>query len=319
MAILGIVMGVTLGTFASFDPGRRAARGLVTNALRQARNTAVAQRAPARVVFDPESGRAATEGYVIAGTWRFETPSLTGARDVNGYADGFPGEYLSAGFVGKALDLDLGPRGSKVTIDLSDDPIFRLRRGFRLAFAIRPAALADARVIDLGKVVEGNARQDGSMEFKIATRRTDELGRSVPGETVTLRTGPAALDAGAWTQIEVIYDMQRMIVTANGVPVAERAETRELWDVSGALVLGGGRQRFRGRMDDLVLSVVTGEEDIQLPRSARFRAKGPFEVRFDESGGLDPVFHARPVGIELEYDDGTVETVTVRTLGTVES
>ncbi len=33
----------------------------------------------------------------------------------------------------------------------------------------------------------------------------------------------------------------------------------------------------------------------------------------------DPLLHARPVEIRLLFDDGTRETVVVRTLGTVES
>ena len=319
VTILGIVLGVALGTFASFDPGRRAARGLIANALRQARNTAISRGAPARVMFDPASGTARIEGFTVAGTWRFETESLDGARGLGGLADGFPNEFLSEGFVGKALDLDLGPRGAKVRVDLSEDPIFALSRGLRLTFAIRPASLGDADVIDVGGVVEAATRRDGSVSFKVVTRRIDELGRPVQGEAITLRTPPGALVADKWTSIELRYDQRRLVAMVDGVPVAERDATRPLWEIGGALQFGGGRQRFAGRLDDVVLSVVQVADPVKLPKSVIFDAKTRFEVRFDEGGARDPVFHARPVEVPLLFEDGSRETVFVRTLGTVES
>ena len=154
MTLIGIVLGVGLGSFASFDPGRGAARGLVANALRQTRNTAIERGAPARILIDRERKAVRSEAFTVAGTWRFEDQSLAGARGVDGIADGFPGPFLSEeGYVGKALDLDLGPRGARVQIDLSSDPIFDLGSGFRLSVMLRPVSFVNADVVDLGKVV----------------------------------------------------------------------------------------------------------------------------------------------------------------------
>ena len=97
------------------------------------------------------------------------------------------------------------------------------------------------------------------------------------------------------------------------------AESRPIWRLEGGLVLGGGRRRFAGCVDDLVLSVITTGDEVVLPKSAEFLANGPKEVRFDESGALDPVFHAGPVAIELLFDDGLKEMITVRALGTVDA
>ncbi|MEM9800515.1 MAG: prepilin-type N-terminal cleavage/methylation domain-containing protein [Planctomycetota bacterium] len=319
VTIIGIVAGIGLGMFASFDPARRAARGLVANALRQTRNTAIANGAPARVVVDPATGAVRPEAFVVAGTWRFETEALEGARGVDGIPNGFPGAYLSDGFVGQALDLDLGPRGAHVAIDLSVDPIFQLTRGVRLGFAVRPESLGDADVVDVGGVVRAKVRRDGSVEFSAVTLRIDDLGRPVKGETIRVRTPPAVLEPARWTRVELRYDLRRLVALVEGVPVAERAETRELWTITSALKVGGGRQRFEGRVDDLVLSVVTRGEAVVLPKSAVFETVDPIEVRFDASGGLDPVVHARPVEIPILFDDGERATVRVRTLGTVES
>lgn len=320
MTLLGTILGVGLGTFASFDPGRRAARGLVANALRQARNEAVAHRAPARVLFDPANRSVTSEGTVVAGTWRFETPALEGARGVDGLAQRFPGTVLTDdGFVGKALDMDLGERGAKVVFDLSAEPLFRLRRGFRLACALRPKTLKSAEILDLGGVVGMALHQDGSIAFSVVTRRVDELGRSLAGETVNVRTSPGAVEAGRWSQVELRYDGSWLSALSDGVPVAMRAETRELWDVEKPLTIGGDRNGYDGQIDDLVVLVAREGETFILPSSVEFDAKDPFEVRFDEGGGLDPVAHARPVDIGLKFDDGTRDGLVVQMYGTVET
>ncbi len=319
MVILGTVVGVGLGAFASFDPGRRAARGLIASALRQARNEAVANRAPATVRIDPETRTLMTESYVVAGTWRFETSSLDGAGgEQSGFAEGFPGEYLGDGFVGRALDLELGPRGARVAIDLSDDPIFSVTRGFRIACALRPSALADAELLDYGGVVKWKLQRDGSVSFEVVTRRVDELGRSSAGESVLLRTSPGALEAGRWGRIELRYDGAWLTALAAGVPVAQRAEFRPLWNLTAPLVLGGGRTPYPGRIDDLVVSVMQRSDEMILPSSTEFEASAPLVVRFDGGGRLDPVEHARPATIGLVYEDGSRSSVTVQIQGTVE-
>jgi prepilin-type N-terminal cleavage/methylation domain-containing protein len=319
MGLLGIILGIGLGTFASFDPGRRAARGLVANALRQARNEAIAHRSPARVMFDPETRTVTTEGTAVAGTWRFETSDLKGARDLDGLAQSFPGAFLTEdGFVGRALDMDLGERGAKVVFDLTEEPLFQLRRGFRLSCALRPKSLGASQILDLGGVLLMNSFGDGSIGFSVLTRRVDELGRSTPGERVTVRTAPGAIEAGRWSQVEVRYDGRWLSALSDGVPVAMRSETRELWDVEKPLVIGGTRDRYRGQIDDLVVLVVREGERLVLPSSVEFDAKEPFEVRFDEGGGLDPVAHARPVEIGFKFSDGTRDALVVRIYGTVE-
>ncbi len=319
MGLLGTILGIGLGTFASFDPGRRAARGLVANALRQARNEAIANRAPARVKFDPLTRTVTSEGTTVAGTWRFETSELVGARELNGLAQGFPGTMLTEdGFVGHALDLDLGERGCRVVIDLSSEPLFQLRRGFRVSCALRPKELKASTILDLGGVLTVEAVADGSIQFSVVTRRVDELGRSFPGESVVVKTAPGAIEAGRWSQVEVRYDGRWLSALSDGVPVAMREESRELWDVEKPLVIGGARSGYNGQIDDLVVVVTKEGEEFILPSSVEFEIQEPFEVRFDEGGGLDPVAHARPMEVGLRFEDGTRDSLTVQMYGTVE-
>lgn len=317
--IMGVILGVGVGGFASFDPGSRAARGLVANILRQARNDAVAHRAPSRVRFSPEDRTIEAQGYVVAGTWSFESDALTGANGANGEAREFGGSPLTRdGFIGRALDMEKGGRGSVVAFDISDDPIFDLRRGFRLVFAVRAATIAEAQMIDLGEVLVLNLRRDGSVEVTAITRRVDEMGRARAGEKVQMRSTPGVIEPERWVEIEVRYDLRRLVVLANGVPVAERAETRELWKMGASFKVGGGRSLFAGRVDEVVLAVARTADVIRLPSSAGFAGSVPFEVRFDEGGRLDPIAHGGPVTVTLEYDDGTTESLEVLRVGTVE-
>ena len=114
--------------------------------------------------------------------------------------------------------LDLGGRGAKVSFDLTEDPAFAVRRGFRLAMALCPLQVQEARIADLGGVVLLDARADGSVEVGVVTRRLDELGRSRAGERLILRTRPGVLEPERWVQLEVRYDRQRLVALANGVP-----------------------------------------------------------------------------------------------------
>ena len=319
VVIMGIVSGIAIGAFASFDPGSSAARGLVANALRQARNDAIAHGATARVMINPEKRTVRTEGYAVCGTWRFETQALSGPNEAHGLANGFEGPFLTDdGYIGKALDLRRGGQGANVKFDIGSDPAFDVRRGFRLSFAVKPSALRDSDLIDHGGVVTAKARGDGSVEFGLTTRREDRLGRASAGETIKLRTTPAVLVAGRWTMIELRYDRRRVVATANGVPVAQRGESRELWEITGALTIGGGRGRFEGCVDDVVLATSRTSETLKLPGTVEFTATAPIEVRFDEGGRLDPIKHPGPMEIEMLVDGERTQTLRVLRVGTVQ-
>ena len=319
IVIMGIVSGVAIGAFASFDPGSSATRGVIANALRQARNDAIAHRATARVVIDPATRTVRTEGYVVCGTWRFESQDLRGPNDANGLANGFEGPFLTEdGYIGKALDLRRGGQGANAKFEIGSDPVFDVRRGFRLSFAVRPSALRDSELIDLGGVVTAKPRRDGSVEFGLTTRREDRLGRTSAGETIKLRTTPGVLVVDRWTMIELRYDRRRVVATANGVPVAERGENRELWKITNALTVGGGRGRFEGCVDDVVLATSRTSETLELPGTVEFAMEAPLEVRFDEGGRLDPIQHAGPVEIEWSLEGERTQTLRVLRVGTVE-
>lgn len=319
MGIIGILAGVGLGMFASFDPGRRTALGLVQNVLRQAHQTAVARRATALVRIDRARGTFAVEALEVAGTWHFENLSLEGARGIDALPFDFPGEFLAEdGFTGKALDFARGGRRPHVDIELSEDPLLDPRRGFALDVALRPRELDTARVVDVGGIVALTVRKDGGLDGRIVTRRLDELGRAVAGPPISVRSGPGALRPGRWTRVTLSYDRRELSLFADGVPLAARGEERELWNLSGPLVLGDPINAWRGALDQLVLSTVTADEEYALPPSVTFDPKTPNLVRFLAGGSLDPALHAGPVTIGLLFDDGAREDVLINPFGTIE-
>lgn len=319
MGIIGVVAGVGLGLFASFDPGRRAASGLVQNVLRQAQQTAVARRAPTLVRIDRAAGTLSAEALSVAGTWHFESPALEGGRGIDALAHDLQGDFLTdEGYTGKAVDFTRGGRRAHLTVELEDDPLLDPRGGFALDVALRPARLTSARVVDLGGVAQVELRRDGGVDGRIVTRRRDELGREVAGPPVVVRSGPGALRPGRWTAVTLRYDRRELSLLADGVLLGTLGEDRELWEATGPLVLGDARERWEGALDQVVLATVVAADEYALPAAVRFTEATPDLVRFLAGGTLDPALHAGPVTVGLAFDDGGAEELRVNLFGTVE-
>lgn len=321
LTIIGIVLGAGLGFVSSFDPGANAARGLVVNALRQARNDAIARRAPASVRLDPADGSVTARGYAVAGTWRFEPDAMGGAGDLPMTLHGFDGQSATTerGHIGDALDLTRGSGGCRMEVDLSEDPIFRLRDGFRLRLALRASELRSGQVIDLGETLTLDVAPNGGLEVEVVTLASDEVGRARRGAKVRLLSPPGLLVPGRWRKIELRYDRRALCILADGVEVARRPESRALAPLDGPMVIGDRRAAFQGQVDDVVLSVARQSERVLIPGTAVLGMAAPLEVWFDGTGQLDPVQHPAPVEIDIEGAEGvSVGSVRVLRAGTVQ-
>lgn len=319
MAILGVVLGAGLGALASLNPGERAAVGTVQNVLRAANNSAIARSGPARVRLNRESGSMLAESQVVVGTWRFETPQLTGAFGLDGVVVGMDEAPLDdAGYQGNCLDLAAAPRTARIQFPVHEDPAFDLRAGFSIEVAVRPSGLAATTLLDVGGVlmVETGPRAELAATFVAAS--VSDTGEEVQGSRIALRTGPGAVRLGRWNRLRVSYDRRYLVIAVDGVELARRPETTRLWQLQRGLFLGGGPKPFPGKVDDLVVSAVAASNQLQLADGVRFGKDAPAEVHFAAGGGLDPLEHAGPLLVPLEFADGRVETVRVGRYGTIE-
>lgn len=318
MGLIAVVLGAGLGAFASIDPGRKAAVGLVQNIVRTAHNTAVARRAPARVRLDPATGAIAAEALEVLGTWHFEGFDLAGGDGLDGVAVGTDDLTTEEGYLGAALDFSRAPRGGHVEVPVQDDPAFDPRLGFAVEFALRPLRAGAARLVALGGAVEVELEANGALNAGFRRRAEDEVGRTRVGGRVTARTPAGAVPVDRWSRIRVGYDRRALRVYVDGVPLAATFAADEVAPLDGPLRIGGGSGTIPGLFDELVLEIVTGDRAGALPETVRFAADAPRAIEFAAGGALDPTRHTAPVTIELEFDDGAREAVRVGLYGTVE-
>ena len=205
LLILGLVLGAGIGALTSFDPGSSAGRGVISNALRQARNDALAYGAPSRVTFDPEAGTLRSVGFRIAGTWRFERGSLDGSTPVSATVDGFAGPHATLdGFIGegqlvKAYNdtlAKMSEAGDDITQGFSDLDELLTRAGpildetkpilmpTDLLFGYNEAELQESARLSLMKlglliqknpastfIIEGHTDTTGSSDYNLALSR----------------------------------------------------------------------------------------------------------------------------------------------------
>lgn len=319
MGILGVVLGTGLGALASLNPGERTALSTVKNALRAANNSAIARSGPARVRIDREAGTLVAESQVVVGTWRFEDLNLEGAFGLNGVAVGMDEPPLDdAGYQGHCLDLARAPRTARVLFPVHEDPAFDLSAGFAIEVSVRPSDLAAATLLDIGGVllVELGPRAELAATFVAAA--VTETGERVRGSRISLRTGSGALRLGSWNRLEVRYDRRFLVIAVDGVELARRPESANVWELQRGLTLGGGTAPFPGKVDDLVISAVAASTELTLPDGVQFGRGTPVQVQFAPGGGLDPIHHSGALLVPLEFADGRVETLRIGRYGTIE-
>jgi hypothetical protein len=316
MGLVAMILGAGLGALAGIDTGSRAAVAIVNSSLRSANNWAVARRAPARVSFDAEANTIHAEGLDVIGTWHFETELPRGAFGLNGE---FVGIGRSAdGYLGHALDLESAEGGGSYTVPVHKSPTYDLSGGFQIAFAAKPMDMGSARVISIGEAVGVELTSQGSVKAWFQGERREEGGLVTSTGKVTAETPAGLLRIGSWSRILVSYDRSTLAIFVEGVPAGRTSDEAWVQKVEGALVIGGQRPQWPGRIDSLVISAVAAEEYIELPEGVSFAETGPKEIVFAAGGGLDRRVHSGPVRFALEFEDLTQEVIEVGVYGTVQ-
>jgi hypothetical protein len=318
MGILAVMLGMGLGTFASLNPGERAAVGLVQNALRTAHNTAVARSAPARVRLDRATGSIVTTGVLMIGTWHFEDHEFRGVDGMDGVLVGWDDALVEKGYLGRALSFVGAPQGARFEVPVESDPAYNFREGFFIELSLRPDEHAGAQLLALGDAFEANVTADGGVNATLHRREIDPMGVARRGGGVTVETGSGLLRAGRWTVLRFQYDRRSFRILADGVQVAAAYSDVPVWDIRSALVLAGGTRPLRGSVDELVIAAFSGEERAALTGGVVFTEDCPKVVEFVAGGALDPAVHPGPLKIGLEFSDGRREDILVGLYGTVE-
>lgn len=316
MGLVALVLGIGLGSIARIDFGKHASVGLVQNTLRAANNWAVSRRSPARVRIDAAQGVLMAEGQDVIGTWHFEQEPPKGAFELDGALIG--AELVEDGFLGKAVSFNGRPPGARYEVPVEKNPSFDLRGGFRLQFALRPDAQSAGTVLKIGDAVGVEVTRGLGLVAWFSAWREDELGNSVAAGKVRLESPEGVLRLGRWNRVLVSYDRSSLVIEVEGLRLAELPEEAEVGPVRTRLELGGGQRPWAGALDSLVVTAVSTEEEVRLPKTVSFTPDAPKEIVFAPGGGLDRSVHSQPVTIELLYLDGGGAKVQVNLYGTVE-
>jgi prepilin-type N-terminal cleavage/methylation domain-containing protein len=316
MGLVGLVLGIGLGAIANVDPARHAAVGMVQSALRASNQWAIARRAPARVRIDAAAGVLHAEGQDVIGTWHFEEDPPRGAFELDGRLEG--ARLVEDGFLGRALSLAGCPPGARFEVGVDKSPAYDLRAGFRLQMVLRPEGNEGGSLLKVGDAIGLDVARDNGLTTWFSAWRKDELGQRVAAGKVRLETPPRVLRAGRWNRVLLSYDRGLLAIEVEGLRVAELAEDAEVGPVRSPLEVGGGQRPWPGAIDSLVITAVSAEERVELPRGVAIVPGGPREVLFAPGGGLDRSVHAEPVVIELDFLDGARKRVQVNLYGTVE-
>ncbi len=313
MFIMAVVLGGGLGLFASIDPGRGAAAGLVRNVVRSAQNTAIARQAPASVSIDAESGTLTAHVLQVVGTWHFEHHRLDGGNDLGGQVN--RELFVPDGYMGEALSFTERV-GEVAAIPVDVDPAFDFTDGFAIECVLRHEGVGGGRALSISDHVRLELGKGGVLRasFRAKTRKD---GNEQKGGNVIVQSGPGVISPEHWTRVRVSYDRREFALAVEGVVVASVQETAPVWAIDGPLVLSDEHRTFPGSIDNLVISAVQSDTAAVLPDTVRIRS-APAAIHFAAGGGLDRTAHPQPAEITLEFDDGTQTVVGVGFYGTVE-
>ncbi len=171
----------------------------------------------------------------------------------------------------------------------------------------------------MGDAFKLEVGRDLGLKVSISTERFDKEAQQLKaaGKAV-VETEAGALALDEWKRVLVTYDRALLNIYVEGLLLASLPEEGAVARTKSKLVVGGGQQPWTGSIDNLVVSAVGAQEEVQLPEGVWFAPGTPKEVVFAGDGGLDRSVVREPIVFELEYADGRRETVRVNMYGTVE-
>ncbi len=296
LAIVGVLMGISVGAFRRSIPSRDIARRAVLDALRQARLFAIAENAPATVRLEAGNDEtwpqvSAVGRKTIAG-WHFEATDLSG-WPTDGRGAGL--EEFAQGVVGKAVRLS---DREKSWIELLPTPAFESRDGFALEAFLAVDQRRSQVLFTKGKSLLVQATADGGVSVQVQVEVRDSAGDPRPAFQSVSSTEPILI-AGRFVKLAVTFDGAQLRLTADDAVVAELAlavRAPFLPDPGTSLLIGSYDEAAGFVVDELKWGIFAGDSqelrDMELGTGNRLVGFGP-------DGALDPRFHQAPAELEL--------------------
>lgn len=234
---------------------------------------------------------------------------FSGARSVQ--AVGY-GVSVGAGALGSAAFFD----NEAAYVGCGNLPALSPVHGFRIDMQLFAADLA-SRYAAEGERGGRAAAPDGHRYFRVLGKgdqyslwlRDDfalvgRIGGS--GQQWERATPPDALEPDRWHQVRFAYSGSELAISVDGFRLDIPASDADSPLPSGIapssapfeLSIRDPYTSFFGGIDSLELWALSEETRLELPEDMRFATS--YDVRFDCTGGLDRLFHDRPIVITIE-------------------
>lgn len=322
MAILALLMGMGVGVFSRLNFSKYGAVGIVRNALRSARESAMASGLPVMVLCDPAEGKVYDLSVRPAGNWQFE--DVHGSQDGAGTSEGALGmnaQLVGAraalpGRVGAALYC--GKRGDHAAISLEPRFEYAFTDGVSLEMDIYVSKLANSTLALRGRQFRLAINSEGALEGEVGL--AEEPGPAgKPAGVLLVSSPPGVIVEKEWIRVGLIYDRMILSIHAAGLTVGTKiTKQREpvIRDKS-PLWIGDKRDTYNGRIDGVRLGFISPGDGAALPKEVKFAFSGtPVMVRFLADGRLDPDWHPGSVSIGLVFPENIKKQITVGPYGT---
>lgn len=302
LAILGIVAGIGMALLSGSGAqiGMKASLREIVSLLSYARATSSRVSAVCWIAIDPETGRLKFGRKQPMATWHFETLDLPQSATAS-RADAVPSLTQQTpgitGILGRGLVFTKG-----ATLVLDDVDPFSPDQGTLVEFWLLPRGAHDEEQIVLDK----------AGEYRVWLNEKLQLCSRFAGGPP--RVHPVALVAQRWNRILAARYWGKDVLEVNRYREAWEAEGEKLPDLDSPVVLGSRSEPFWGILDELEVSALVVEQELELPPGVRI-VRAPREIVFG-SGRLDAEVHAQAVELELELGSQSA-SVRVSSLGAI--
>ncbi|MEK7467500.1 MAG: LamG-like jellyroll fold domain-containing protein [Planctomycetota bacterium] len=299
MSIIAILLGVGMAMMSESnkDMGLRATRSTVLGICRFARTAARNSRAPVAVKIDPEGKYVSTVVRRPMAAWHFEDDLAPGA--LGHFAKISNGKLADGGRVGRAVSFS----DSGGFIDCGNVAMYSKDQGLLVEIWYLPKLHKKDRVL---------VQKSG--EFGLAVSKAGFLQAyvGVEAQRVAIAMSDAAIPEARWSKIALLWDGASLTILVNDYPLARKAGKATLAMGDSPLTIGSKDMPLDGLIDEVRVDALI--EDSRMIVRDPLTVSGPAEIRWDETGALDPAINTAAVTITIKSPVDSA-SVTVNLLG----